>query len=87
MAEWYRANYRPELFNPEVPLELPPVRVPVRYLHAEQDPAFVSEMATGSGEFVDAEYDEQIVAGTTHWMVHERPGEIARLVREWVEKD
>lgn len=84
MAEWYRANYRPELFDPEVPLELPPVRVPVRYLHGEHDPAFVNEMASGSGEFVAAEYDEQVVEGTSHWMVHERPGEIARLVREWM---
>jgi pimeloyl-ACP methyl ester carboxylesterase len=86
MAEWYRANYRPELFDPAVPLELPPVRVPVRYLHAEHDVAFVPEMATGSGEFVDAEYDEQIVEGTSHWMVHERPGEIARLVRGWMSR-
>ena len=84
MAEWYRANYTPDLFNPEVPLRLPPVRVPVRYLHAAADLAFVEEVATGSGEWVDAPYDEQVVAGTTHWMVHERPDEIARLIRDWM---
>ncbi len=86
MAEWYRANYNPELFNPDVPLRLPPVQVPVRYLHGERDLAFVPEMATGSGEFVAADYDEQIVPGTTHWIIHERPDEVARLVREWMSR-
>ena len=84
MAEWYKANYNPALFNPDVPLELPPVRAPTRYLHGERDFAFVPEMATGSGEFVDADYDEQIVPGTTHWMIHERPDEVARLITEWL---
>lgn len=84
MAQWYRANYRPELFDPGVPLELAPVTVPVRYIHPERDPAFVSELASGSGDWVDAEYDELVLAGTSHWLVHERPGEVARLVREWM---
>jgi len=48
MAGWYRANYRPDLFNPEVPLELPPVQIPVLYLHGEADAAFVSGAASGS---------------------------------------
>ena len=84
MAQWYRANYSPDLFNPDVPLQLPPVRVPVRYLHGERDFAFVPEMATGSGEFVDAEFDEHIVPGTTHWMIHEKPEEVAALIRDWM---
>lgn len=84
MAEWYRANYTPDLLNPDVPLALPPVRVPVRYLHGERDLAFTRGLETGSGAFVDADYDEQVVPGTTHWMIHERPDEIARLVKDWV---
>lgn len=84
MAEWYRANYRPELFDPAVPLELPPVRVPVRYVHPERDPAFVAEMATGSGDFVDAAYDELVVPGTSHWLVGERPEAVAGLIRSWM---
>lgn len=84
MAEWYRANYTPDLLNPEVPLALPPVRVAVRYLHGERDLAFTRGLETGSGAFVDAEFDEHVVAGTTHWMVHERPDEVGRLVAEWI---
>ncbi len=83
MAEWYRANYRPDLLNPDLPLDLPSVRVPTRYLHAERDLAFAPGMEFGSGDFVDADYDEQIVLGTTHWMIHEKPAEVARLVTEW----
>jgi pimeloyl-ACP methyl ester carboxylesterase len=84
MANWYRANFRPELFNPDVPLELPPVAVPTRYVHGERDWAFASGMATGSGAFVGAEYDEQVIAGASHWMPQERPDEVARLIDEWV---
>ncbi len=84
MAEWYRANYHPDLLNPDVPLHLPPVTVPVRYLHAERDAAFTGGMEFGSGDFVEAEYDEQIVLGTTHWMIHEKPADIAALIKEWL---
>ncbi|MDX1450701.1 MAG: alpha/beta hydrolase, partial [Acidimicrobiia bacterium] len=84
MAEWYRANYPPDLFNPDVEFDLPPVRVPVRYLHPERDPAFVSGVSTGSGKFVDAEFDEGVVAGTSHWLVHEEPEVVAGLIDGWL---
>ncbi len=84
MAEWYRANYTPDMFNPDLDIRLPPVRVPVRYVHAERDLAFVPEMASGSGDFVDAEYDEVLVEGATHWVIHERPAEVAELIRDWM---
>ncbi len=84
MAEWYRATYTPDLFNPDVELRLPKVRVPVRYVHGERDMAFVAEMATGSGDFVAAEYDEVLLEGASHWVVHERPREVAELIRDWM---
>ena len=83
MAEWYRANYRPELLNPEVPLDLAPVTVPVRYLAPESDLAFVPGMESGSGDFVTGEYDEQVIGGTSHWMVADAPQEVAALIGEW----
>lgn len=86
MAEWYRANYRPELCNPDVPLRFPPVRIPVRYLHPETDPAFVPAAAAGSGEFVEAEFDEQIVAGATHWLTHDAPDVVAEAIRDWMSR-
>ena len=84
MANWYRANFRPEWFDPDLPLELPPTMVPVMYIHPERDSAFVPEAATGSGKWVDAEYEETVMAGTTHWMTHEKPQEVAAAVRGWM---
>ncbi|MDH3470567.1 MAG: alpha/beta fold hydrolase [Acidimicrobiia bacterium] len=84
MANWYRANYRPQWFDPAVPMELPPTKVPVLYIHPERDQAFVPEAATGSGEWVDAEFEEQIMVGTSHWMIHEKPQEVAAAVGEWL---
>jgi pimeloyl-ACP methyl ester carboxylesterase len=84
MAEWYRANYTPDLLNPEVPLQLAPVTVPVRYLAPETDPAFAAGMETGSGDFVEAAYDEMVVAGSSHWMCHDAPETVAALITEWM---
>jgi pimeloyl-ACP methyl ester carboxylesterase len=86
MAEWYRANYPPDLLNPDLEFDLPPIEIPTRYLHAEHDLAVVPEMATGSGKWVDAEFDERIVPGTTHWMLHERPDEVAGLIDDWMRR-
>ncbi len=84
MAEWYRANYPPDLVNPDVSFRLPSVKVPVRYIHGEKDAAFIPAMATGSGSWVDAEYDEQMITGGSHWVVHEQPRLVADLIREWM---
>lgn len=84
MGEWYRANYTPDLFNPDRELELAPVRVPVRYVHGGRDWAFVPELATGSGRFVDADYDEVLLSDCSHWMMYERPAEVAELITGWV---
>ncbi len=86
MAEWYRANYRPDLFNPDIPLELPPVQVPVRYVHGGRDWAFVPELASGHGAFVAADYDEVLLEECSHWMIHEQPARVAELIAEWVEQ-
>ena len=82
MAEYYRVHYNPDLLNPDIPLELPPVSVPTRYVHGLRDFAFIAEMATGSGEFVAAEYDE-VQLDATHWMLYEQPDRIAELIADW----
>ena len=82
MAEYYRAHYNPDLLNPDIPLELPPVVVDVRYIHGLRDFAFIPELATGSGDYVSGAYDE-VHIDTTHWMLYERPEEIAELIADW----
>lgn len=82
MAEYYRAHYSPKLLNPDVPLELPPVTVPVRYVHGMRDFAFIPELATGNADFVEGDYDE-VHLDTTHWMLYEEPQRVAELIGEW----
>ncbi len=84
MAGWYRANYRPSLFDPGREVSLPPVAVATRYLHGEHDAGFVPAAATGSGEYVTAIYEEQVVAGVGHWLPHDVPETVAAAVRDWM---
>lgn len=86
MAEWYRAHYTPDLLNPDIEFDLPPVRVPTRYVHGARDFAFVEEMATGSGDYVEADYDEHLL-DTSHWMLYEAPDEVAGLILDWLDRD
>jgi len=84
MAEWYRANYRPGLFDPAVPLDLPPVTVGISYLHGADDLAFVPGALLGSGEFVDAPFRERLVPDATHWITHDAPDLVADEIRDWI---
>jgi pimeloyl-ACP methyl ester carboxylesterase len=86
MANWYRAHFRPDLFNPDVPLELPRVQIPVRYVHGELDRAFAAGMETGSGAFVDADFEEIVIEGASHWMPQEKPEEVAALIDDWMSR-
>jgi pimeloyl-ACP methyl ester carboxylesterase len=85
MAEWYRANFRPSLFDPDRPAPaLPPVAVPTRYLHGELDHAFVPDAGRGSGGYVSAEYEEEIVPGAGHWLPHDEPDLVATAIEDWL---
>lgn len=83
MAEWYRAHYRPGLLNPDIPLELPPTSVPIRYVHGTNDFAFVEELSETNAPFVAGDYDH-VLLESSHWMLHERPTEMADLIIDWI---
>jgi len=87
MGGWYRANFRPDLFNPDRPLRLPPVRFPVRYLQGEEDVAFVPGALRGSGDFVTFEYDERVLPGLGHWLPHDAPALVAEAIDDWMGRD
>lgn len=85
MGQWYRANFRPSLFDPGSPApSLPPVQVPTRYLHGESDPAFVPGAGRGSGAYVSAPFEETVVAGAGHWLPHDEPGMVADAIGDWL---
>jgi pimeloyl-ACP methyl ester carboxylesterase len=83
MAEWYRAHYSPSLLNPDIPLELPKTEVPIRYIHGTKDFAFVEKLAETNEPFVAGPYDHVLI-DSSHWMLHERPDEIAELIVDWL---
>ena len=85
MAEWYRAHYRPSLLNPDVALDLPRTSVPIRYIHGTNDFAFVDELAETNAPFVAGEYDH-VLLDASHWLLHERPDEVADLILDWVDR-
>jgi pimeloyl-ACP methyl ester carboxylesterase len=86
MANWYRAAYSPLVMNPDTPIDPPRCSIPARYVHGAKDWAFVPDLATGSGEWVDAEYDEVLLPDAPHWMPQVEPDEVARLITDWVER-
>lgn len=83
MAEWYRAGYNPDLLNPDLPLDLPPVSTPTLYVQGLEDWAFIPDMAHGSGDFVDAEYDEWLIEDAGHWIPYTHTEAVADRFRSW----
>ncbi|MEN3363228.1 MAG: hypothetical protein V7606_502 [Burkholderiales bacterium] len=60
------------------------VRVPTRVIWGEQDIALLTSQLDGLEEFVDDLKIERIPEGT-HWVVHEQPDRINRLLRSFLE--
>jgi pimeloyl-ACP methyl ester carboxylesterase len=60
------------------------VRVPTRVIWGEQDIALLTSQLDGLEEFVDDLKIERIPEGT-HWVVHEQPERINRLLRSFLE--
>lgn len=83
MARWYRAGYNPDLLNPDLPLDLPPVRVPTLYIQGREDWAFVPAMAEGSGAYVEAEFDEWLIDGAGHWLPYTHAEGLADRFGSW----
>lgn len=86
-VNYYRASplHPPSAEHPgPLALNLDPrdfhVRVPTRLIWGEQDMALPSSLLDGLEEFVD-DIQIQRIADGTHWVVHEQPERINRLLR------
>jgi pimeloyl-ACP methyl ester carboxylesterase len=72
---WYRAiPFSPPLSGP--------VRVPTLYVHAGADPFLGPDAARRTGWQVHAPYRFVRLAGASHWLPEENPGDIAALLLE-----
>jgi pimeloyl-ACP methyl ester carboxylesterase len=80
MINWYRAGFR------SFPLTVPeaPIEVPVLLIWGEHDQFLRRSLATESMAYCPNGQLAQ-VAGTTHWVHHEKPAVVAALLREFLE--
>ncbi len=62
------------------------VRVPTTYVWSDGDTALGREGAEGCGQFVEADYRYIIIEGASHWIVDQRPDEVADAVLERVRR-
>ena len=62
-----------------------PIRVPTRVIWGERDAALLPGLLDGLDTFVPGVEICRIAAGT-HWVVHEFPAEVNRLIREFVDR-
>lgn len=86
MANWYRASYSPLVMNLDTPIDPPRCPLPARYVHGGRDWAFVPELASGSGRWVDGPYDEVVLPDAPHWMPHTTPEVVADLIADWADQ-
>ncbi len=75
-VNWYRAAFRPGAPGPGR------VGVPTTYVWSDQDPALGRYAAEATAGWVDADYRFVVLAGVSHWIPDERPGDLARLALE-----
>jgi pimeloyl-ACP methyl ester carboxylesterase len=75
---WYRANMKPDFWG--VPLDYPPVTIPVMGIYPSEDFALTEEQMTGSKDYVAGEWRYERIDGAGHWVQLERPDEINALL-------
>ena len=64
-----------------------PVTVPTLQVHGALDPAILPGEAQGCGRYVDAPYDFALVERAGHFVADEAPGELNRILLDWLADD
>jgi pimeloyl-ACP methyl ester carboxylesterase len=82
MLTWYRAAVR----RRAAPLARPRVTVPTLVIWGAQDKYVLPDLARQSAELCD-DAQLEIVPGATHWLHHEEPALVNRLLLEFLRQD
>lgn len=82
MLNWYRAFYRN---RPQ--LKEPIIDVPMRLIWGKQDVALTQQMAAPSIEKYCSRGDVVFLEYASHWVQHDEPAAVNRLIEEWVTAD
>jgi pimeloyl-ACP methyl ester carboxylesterase len=80
---WYRANVHPRTLVGE-PLALPSVKVPTLGVWSTGDFALTDAQMSGSGQFVDADWQYRRLEGPGHWMQIEAADEVNRILLDYL---
>jgi pimeloyl-ACP methyl ester carboxylesterase len=80
---YYRANMRPEFFV-QGGLEFPPVRAPTMGVWSSGDPALTEGQMMRSASQVAGPWRYERLDGAGHWMQLEAPGEVNRLLIDFL---
>ncbi|MBV7408906.1 MULTISPECIES: alpha/beta fold hydrolase [Roseobacteraceae] len=89
MIHWYRASPLmvadpgAPVDMPDLPLDRLKVRCPHLLIWAEGDTALLPVSTEGLEEFAP-DLTRAHVDGADHWLLHQKPDEVARIVREWL---
>jgi pimeloyl-ACP methyl ester carboxylesterase len=80
---WYRANISPESWAGPPP-QIPPVQVPTMGLWSTGDPALTEVQMTDSAANVTGPWRYERLDGPGHWMQLEEPGQVNRLLLDFL---
>ncbi len=76
---YYRANLSPERFQSYEPAPNP-IDVPTLFIWGEEDIALGRKQAERTESHVRGPYQFAPIAGAGHWLQHERPDDVSRLL-------
>ena len=80
---WYRANAAPRSWIKPVPV-LPPIQAPTMGVWSSHDFALTEGQMTNSAQYVAGPWRYERVEGPGHWLQLEAPGEINRLLVDFL---
>jgi pimeloyl-ACP methyl ester carboxylesterase len=81
---WYRANFRPEIFlDPDPYPPLGNVTCPVLAVWSDADIALTEAQMTGSQDFVDGPWHYHRVTGVGHWLPRDAADDVNSLLTEF----
>jgi pimeloyl-ACP methyl ester carboxylesterase len=81
---WYRANMKPDFWG--IPLDYPPVTIPVLDIQPGDDAFLVDGQMAGSKDYVTGEWRYERIDGAGHWVQLERPDEINALLLDFLKR-
>ena len=81
---WYRANFSPASLNSKS--NPPRITVPAMGIAAENDPFLLETHVKNSQEMIDAAWEYHLLEGASHWLMLDKPDEVAALLIDFFNK-